>query len=128
MATDRDGRRFESAGLVFESLFALFVAIVVYVEWWEGTIPPLPSATVLAIAVGGGLALGGGASVLDDQRAARPVAWRRRLLVTVAVVGGGLVLGAAIVPNGVPVAVELGVLALVWGSVVGKLLLRAEAD
>ncbi|ELZ16276.1 hypothetical protein C478_03667 [Natrinema thermotolerans DSM 11552] len=128
MATDRDSRRFESAGLVFEFLFALFVGTVVYVEWWDGAVPPLPDTVVLLIAVGSGLALGGMAAVLDDRRTVRTGAWRRGLRVAVAVVGGGFVLGTIVVPDGLPVAVELGVLAVVWGSVAGKFLLRIGPD
>lgn len=103
-------------------LFAVFVSGVVYFDFWNGSVPPFPDPATLFASLGAGIGIGGALrwvnSAPDDT-----VTSSYELLVLLVVLAVGLVR----FPEGLPVAAEIGLLALVWASVVVRTVRATEA-
>ncbi|MFC4406599.1 hypothetical protein [Haloarchaeobius iranensis] len=111
-----DRRRSRTAVVI-----AVVLTGIVYLEFWGGTVPPLPGAGTVALAVGVGVA----AAVLQlaFEDVLEPPTVLDNTLAFLVLLGVALVVGLLLFPQGLPVAVELGMLAWFWATAVGRLVL-----
>lgn len=97
--------------VTIELLGGILLTAVVYFEFWHGSMPSVPASVPLFVAVVGGGALGAVGIFVDNRIRTRI---RRRTGVLLFVVA--LLLTIALFPNGLPVVVEVGLLAFGWGN------------
>lgn len=119
MSTDSTNHLPLSDSLTFDILFAIFVTVLVYFDWWNGTIPPLPNESNLLLSLGGGTVIGGIVTLFNEKRESRDFNIRRSAIALTATILAGIVLGVVFFPRGLPVSIEIGLLTIVWVSVVG---------
>ncbi len=102
-------------------VLAIVLTGIVYLEFWDGTVPPLPGAGTLVLAIGVGIA----AAVLQlaFEDALDPPTVLDNTLAFLLLLGAALVVGLWLFPRGLPVAVEFGMLAWFWATAVGRLVL-----
>ena len=102
-------------------VLAVVLTGIVYVEFWDGTVPPLPGTGTLLLAVGVGVA----AAVLQlaFEDALEPPTVLDNTLAFLLLLGVALVAGFLLFPRGLPVPVEVGMLAWFWASALGRLVL-----
>lgn|GEM_PF-2872070 len=105
---------------------AVLLTILVVVDWWGFAVPALPPTPRLVLAVAGGVVAGVALQVADERGLLAP--FQERTVVFVFVVLGALVVGFTLFPNGLPVAVEIGVVALLWAATVTRVALYLTGD
>jgi|AntRauTorcE11898_2_1112593.scaffolds.fasta_scaffold68367_2 hypothetical protein len=102
-------------------VMAIVLTGIVYLEFWGATVPPLPGARTLLLALGVGLA----AAVLQlaVEDVLEPPTVVDNTLAFLLLLGAALVAGLLLFPRGLPVAAEVGMLAWFWATAVGRLAL-----
>ncbi|MFD1646353.1 hypothetical protein [Haloarchaeobius litoreus] len=102
-------------------VLAIVLTGIVYVEFWDGTVPPLPGAGTLVLAIGVGIAAAVLQLALEDVL--EPPTVLDNTLAFLLLLGAALVVAFLLFPRGLPVAAELGMLAWFWTTAVGRLVL-----
>jgi hypothetical protein len=102
-------------------VLAIVLTGIVYVEFWDGTVPPLPGVGTLVLAVGVGVA----ASVLQlaFEDVLEPPTVLDNTLAFLLLLGAAVAVGLWLFPRGLPVAAEVGMLAWFWTTAIGRLVL-----
>ncbi|WP_257298604.1 hypothetical protein [Haloarchaeobius sp. FL176] len=111
-----DRRRSRTAVVI-----AVVLTGIVYLEFWDGTVPPFPGPGTLVLAVGVGMA----AAVLQlaFEDALEPPTVLDNTLAFLLLLGAAIAVGLWLFPRGLPVAAEVGMLAWFWATAVGRLAL-----
>lgn len=105
---------------------AVLLTALVVVDWWGLAVPALPPMPQLVLAVVGGVGAGIALQVADEREILAP--FQERTAVFVLVVVGALAVGFTLFPNGLPVAVEIGVFALLWAATATRGALYLSGD
>jgi hypothetical protein len=100
---------------------AVFVSGVVYFDFWNGSVPPSPDSATLFASLGAGIAVGGALGYVNSAPGDTLAGFHGLLAVLVV-----LTIGVVLFPDGLPVAGEIGLLALVWTSVAVRTLLTVR--